>query len=205
MRSILKRLSRRHSTAVAYLALFVALGGSAYAAVTVTGKNIKDASVTGRDIKNHSLGTSKLSAATISSLGQRGPAGPQGPAGDRGPAGQNGDRGQAGPAGPKGDTGPAGPDGPAGARGPSGFSGWEYRTVKLEIPPNSARRGRVGCSTGKVALGGGVSNVNYGASTYVWDSAPDGATPTGWEAGVFNEADDVTITDYVWVICANAS
>jgi hypothetical protein len=41
MRSILKRLSRRHGTAVAYLALFAALGGSAYAAVTVTGKNIK--------------------------------------------------------------------------------------------------------------------------------------------------------------------
>ena len=31
MRSILRRLSRRRGTAVAYLALFVALGGSAYA------------------------------------------------------------------------------------------------------------------------------------------------------------------------------
>jgi hypothetical protein len=38
MRSILRRLSRRHGTAVAYLALFAALGGSAYAAVTVTGR-----------------------------------------------------------------------------------------------------------------------------------------------------------------------
>ena len=43
MRSILKRLSRRHGTAVAYLALFAALGGSAYAAATITGKNIKTA------------------------------------------------------------------------------------------------------------------------------------------------------------------
>ena len=33
MRSILKRLLGRHTTAVAYLALFAALGGSAYAAM----------------------------------------------------------------------------------------------------------------------------------------------------------------------------
>ena len=55
MRSILRRLSRRHGTAVAYLALFAALGGSAYAAVTATGKNIKDGTVTGGDAKNRSL------------------------------------------------------------------------------------------------------------------------------------------------------
>jgi hypothetical protein len=79
MRSILRQLSRRHSTAVAYLALFAALGGTAYVAVTVTGKNIKDGTVTGRDVKNRSLGTSKLSATALSSLaGQRGPTGPQG-------------------------------------------------------------------------------------------------------------------------------
>src|SRR5215211_1963812 len=97
MRSILKRLSRRHGTAVAYVALFAALGGSAYAAVTVTGKNIKDGTVTGRDVKHASLGKNKLSATAVSSLtGERGLAGPQGP---------KGDPGQQGPQGPKGDTG----------------------------------------------------------------------------------------------------
>jgi hypothetical protein len=80
MRSILRRLSRRHTTAVAYLALFAALRGSAYAAATVTGKHIKDGTITGRDVKNRSLGTNKLSATALSSLaGQPGPAGPQGP------------------------------------------------------------------------------------------------------------------------------
>jgi hypothetical protein len=97
MRSTLKGLSRRHSTAVAYLALFAALGGSAYAAVTVTGKNIKDGTITGKDVKNRSLGTKKLSATAVSSLtGQRGPAGSQGP---------KGDPGEQGPQGPKGDPG----------------------------------------------------------------------------------------------------
>lgn len=50
--SIAKRLVRRHGTAVAYVALFAALGGSAYAAVTITGANIKDGTVTGKDVKN---------------------------------------------------------------------------------------------------------------------------------------------------------
>jgi hypothetical protein len=40
---------------VAYLALFAALGGSSYAAITVTGKNVKNSSLTGSDVKNSSL------------------------------------------------------------------------------------------------------------------------------------------------------
>jgi hypothetical protein len=41
--SVLKRLARRHTTAVAYLALFAAFGGSAHAAGAITGKNIRTA------------------------------------------------------------------------------------------------------------------------------------------------------------------
>ena len=42
--------------AVAYLALFVALGGTSFAAATViTGKNVKDSSLTGADVKKGSL------------------------------------------------------------------------------------------------------------------------------------------------------
>src|SRR4051812_49444966 len=91
MRSIFRRLARRHTTAVAYLALFAALGGSAYAAVTVTGKQIKDGTVTGKDVKNRSLGAGKLSATALGSLaGEAGPGGPHGPAGAKGGAGKQG-------------------------------------------------------------------------------------------------------------------
>jgi trimeric autotransporter adhesin len=46
-----RRLGRpRHATVVAYLALFVALGGTAYAANEWTGDNIVDESLTGADI-----------------------------------------------------------------------------------------------------------------------------------------------------------
>ena len=40
---------------VAVVALMVSLGGSAYAALVITGKNIKNGTVTGKDIHNRSL------------------------------------------------------------------------------------------------------------------------------------------------------
>jgi hypothetical protein len=42
----------RHSTVVAYLALFVALGGTSYAAIRVTSKNVPKDALTGADIKD---------------------------------------------------------------------------------------------------------------------------------------------------------
>jgi hypothetical protein len=199
MRSILKRLSRRHTTAVAYLALFAALGGSAFAAATITGKNIKNGTITGKDVKNRTLGTKKLSAKAISSLsGQRGPAGPQG---------ENGDRGPAGPSGQKGDTGPDGPQGPAGARGPSGISGWEYVTAAKSVAVDHAERISVPCPNGKKALGGGVATDPGPYATKVRETAPDGQA-TGWTAVVENESNASSnnpFTGYVWAICAYVS
>ncbi len=204
MRSILKRLLGRHTTAVAYLALFAALGGSAYAAVTVTGKNIKDGTVTGRDVKNRSLGTNELSATALGSFkGQPGPAGPQGP---------KGDRGEQGPAGPKGDTGPVGPQGapgPAGPQGPSGISGWEYQVSPgVSLGSGVANDTQADCSNGKKALGGGSTAAVAGtavphANAYVSTSAPtdDG---TGWVVLSRNTSSD-RATVYAWVICANVT
>ena len=201
MRSILKRLSRRHTTAVAYLALFAALGGSAYAAVTVTGKNIKDGTITGRDVKNRSLDSKKLSTTAVSSLtGQRGPAGPQGEKGEGGPAGPTGATGSKGETGSAGAQGAPGPAGPA---GPSGISGWEYRVSSpgVYIPSGDAGGGQVYCPAGKKALGGGAS---VGTSrAYVTTSAPTNGA-NGW--GVwFHNTGSGPVTVYAWVICANVT
>jgi Collagen triple helix repeat (20 copies) len=201
MRSILKRLSRRHGTAVAYLALFAALGGSAYAAVTVTGKNIKDGTVTGRDVKNRSLGTGKLSASAVSSLvGKPGPAGPIGQIGEPGPVGPTG------PPGPTGEPGPAGPQGaqgPAGPAGPSGISGLEQRTSNgVRISPGGTGVASINCPggypIGKTALGGGASATHPFA--HVSSSAPYDSGG-GWAVEFHNEA-PVAVTGYAWVICA---
>jgi hypothetical protein len=193
MHSLLKRLARRHTTAAAYIALFAALGGSAYAATTITGRNIKDGTITARDIKKGSLDTTRLSPNVLGSVsGKRGPAGPQG------------DRGPAGPRGAKGATGPKGVDGVNGLPGPPGISGWGYYTQKFYIAHNSAVRAAVYCPGGQHALGGGAANETFAQGTSIWESAP-ADNGIGWDVGVSNGADRVTATDYVWVICAKVN
>jgi hypothetical protein len=95
-----------HATLVAYLALFVALGGSSYAAMKVTGKDVpKDAltgadikNLTGKDVRNNSLTGADVRNLTSGDIangtllaedfapGQL-PSGGQGPKGDTGAAG----------------------------------------------------------------------------------------------------------------------
>ena len=94
-------LERRPSPAmaVALIALFVALGGSGYAAVKINGKNIikrsiagsklKARAVTGTEVKNASLRAADFKPGQL-------PAGPPGAIGPRGPQGAPGLQGQAG-------------------------------------------------------------------------------------------------------------
>jgi hypothetical protein len=58
-----------HTTVVAYLALFVALGGSAYAAATITGADVVDRSLTGVDIRNGSVRSADVAGVTGADLG----------------------------------------------------------------------------------------------------------------------------------------
>jgi len=76
------------SMSVALVALFVALGGTGYAAVKINGKDIKKGTISGKKLKNRTLGTAKLTTAARSSLrGQTGPTGPPGAKGDKGDPG----------------------------------------------------------------------------------------------------------------------
>jgi hypothetical protein len=52
---MLRRLVPSPSMIVALVALFVALGGSAYAAIVITGRNIRNSTVEGGDIRNGAL------------------------------------------------------------------------------------------------------------------------------------------------------
>ena len=77
----------RHSlvspqTAVALLILCLAVGGTAYAAATITGKQIVNNTVTSADIKDKTLKSKDISKKAKDKLrGQTGPPGPQGVAG----------------------------------------------------------------------------------------------------------------------------
>ena len=108
-----------HAVVVAYLALFVALGGSSYAAIVVTGKNVKDSSLTGRDVKDSSLTGRDVKNSSLTTLDVRdesllaGDFKPgQLPAGGPGPIGPKGDPCSAADPACRGPQGAAGEPGP---------------------------------------------------------------------------------------------
>jgi hypothetical protein len=108
---VLRKLFGRptHGTVVAYMALFVALGGTSFAAValqrnSVKAKHIAGNAVTSKKVKDRSL------LARDFKLGQlpQGPAGAQGPAGVQGAQGDPCSAGDPACRGPQGETGEQG-------------------------------------------------------------------------------------------------
>jgi hypothetical protein len=93
---------------VAMLALFVALTGTAVATTSalITGKQIKNGSITGLDLKNKSVGVADLATKARGARGARGAAGPPGAAGAQGPQGAQGAQGIQGTQGIQGPAGP---------------------------------------------------------------------------------------------------
>jgi hypothetical protein len=107
--SVLRHLRRN---VVAYSALFVALGGTSYAATklapnSVGTRQLKNGAVTAAKVKAHSLVANDFKTGQLQ-------AGPQVPAGARGPAGPAGTPGQNGAPGLKGDSGTPGTTGATG-------------------------------------------------------------------------------------------
>jgi stage V sporulation protein SpoVS len=110
---------------VACAALFVALGGTSFAAYTqlvprgsVGTPQLKNNAVTSAKVRNRSLRGVDFAFGQLPA-GRRGPIGPQGPAG------------------PAGAAGPAGPAGAAGAPGPSDAFG-RFRNGPVDVPVTAA-------------------------------------------------------------------
>jgi hypothetical protein len=134
-------LAHFRRNAIAYLALFIALGGTgAYAANqllpkgSVGAKQIRKSAVSAKKLKANAVTTDKVADRTLLAedfapgvLGStaNGPSssGADGASGPAGPRGAQGETGPQGPAGAQGDVGPQGATGPAGERGPAGLQG----------------------------------------------------------------------------------
>jgi hypothetical protein len=87
-----------YANVMATIAVFIALGGSSYAAIKVTGKTVKDSSLTGKDVRNSSLtgkDVKNQSLLTVDFKAGQLPAGPQGLQGAKGDPGANGAPGTA--------------------------------------------------------------------------------------------------------------
>lgn len=57
-----------YANVVATLALFIALGGSSYAALTITGRDVQNGSLTARDVKRNTLGGGRIKESTLATV-----------------------------------------------------------------------------------------------------------------------------------------
>lgn len=153
----------RVANVLVLLALFIALGGTSYAALTLP-KN----SVGTPQIKPRAVTLSKISTSARKSL-----------------------KGQTGPAGPTGPVGPTGPKGDQGDTGLTGASGPVNVVMRIGTPnavaSNAAATASADCDAGEMATGGGFFSqvdVQVTASRPVPLTA--GADATGWQATVKN-------------------
>jgi hypothetical protein len=165
MREIRTRLT--YANVVASLALFVALGGTSYAAVqlardSVRSKHIKNGEVGRPDlarsavdsakVKNGSLLEEDFAAAQLPA-GAQGPAGPQGPAAGQGPPGPQGDTGAQGSQGATGAPGAMGSPGATGAQGSQGATGSQGAMGSLGATGAMGSQGATGAQGSQGATG----------------------------------------------------
>lgn len=100
----LRRRVRRAATVpnvLATLAVCASLTGSAYAAIMVTGGNVRNSTLTGADVKNSSLSSLNFPFSTRLAVGVKGDRGDQGPQGLRGDTGRPGTKGDKGTPAPR--------------------------------------------------------------------------------------------------------
>jgi hypothetical protein len=160
--SVIKHL-RRHF--VAYIALFVALSSTGYAAST---KLLPSNSVGTRQVINGSLLKVDLNRKTVAAL-----RGARGPVGSRGQQGPIGETGPAGVQGPQGVRGPAGPQGPSGVS--NAYLVDETFPQVISVPDSGGPIARINLPAGEFVVFASASFVNSGASEALVECHIEGA------------------------------
>ena len=193
MQRIRTRLS--FANVVSLIALFVALGGSSYAAVTLARNTVGAA-----QIKAGGVGSSEVKNGSLLRKDFK--------------------RGQlpAGATGPQGAQGPQGPAGERGATGAFGAATVQFEQATVDLADGTSASYNAFCLDGQQAIGGGARGDDFDSEdTAVTSSRPaisstntgapiDGQGFTGWRTTVRNLAGGVAagIRPEVWVICVPA-
>ena len=195
----------------ATLALFAALGGSAYAAATINGGDVANGSLTSADVRNGSLKSRDIDNGSLTGSDLKNGSVTSSDVDDASLLAADFKAGEL-PAGPAGATGPTGPQGAPGA------TDVVARRVNVTIAPSGALSGSVEpasvtCEEGEVVVGGGagITNVLNGNALIVMsepveaDGSPpeDGEAATRWRAVGANHDNNDPQTMNVHVLCAS--
>lgn len=185
MKRDIGRFVRQNS--IALLALFLALGGTSFAAASL---------INGSQIKPHTIAKNRLTNAAIAQLkGSRGARGAQGAQGARGATGAQGIQGAQGTQGVKGNEGPPGP------------VNLDYETGSQLVQPGGDGFVQIPCPVNMVATGGGVTTapaspaVTISESDWIdWANPP--FTANAWEGRIHNGSASA-VNVFVDVICTS--
>lgn len=206
--SRLRHLRPSPAMIVALTALFVALGGSSYAAIKIGSKQIADNSVRSRDIRNNAVRSADVRDGSLLPAdfnGGRLPSPPPGPQGPPGPPGRAGAQGPQGPAGPRG------PEGPTGDKGDPGVLDVYWSFVPLAVPADGAERKIAPCGKGDRATGGGyflntATLTDEQLDVEVFSNAPEIVLPEqyppGWDIGIRNKTTTAR-SGFAYAVCAD--
>ncbi|XAY03447.1 hypothetical protein DSM112329_00262 [Paraconexibacter sp. AEG42_29] len=149
---------------VALLALFVALGGSSYAAAQLAKNSVGSATIKNGQVKSVDLASSSVTSAKVkdrSLLAKDFKAG-QLPAGKAGAAGAPG---APGPKGDQGAPGAPGANGAAGERGPSNASALKKATHNVGVVPASQTVGSISLPAGSYTFAAKLVLENTGGAS----------------------------------------
>jgi hypothetical protein len=208
---ITRRLT--YANVMATIAVFVALGGSGYAAIklpknSVQSKQIKNGQVKGADIAANAVTSAKVKNGALLAADFKAGQLPAGATGAPGPKGDAGDKGDKGDTGDKGDKGDKGDTGTFGTVAAYSF------TPAVDLADGAKQSIDVTCPADTIAIGGGGrGDATQSEETEVTSSRPltagggvpaDGSGFIGWRLTVINKAGGVTtgIRPTVWAICA---
>jgi hypothetical protein len=205
-----------YANVVSSLAVFVALGGSSYAAVqlsknSVRSQHIKNGQVKRADLASNSVDSRRVRDRSLLPADFAAGQLPAGAAGLAGPAGAQGLPGAAGETGATGAKGAEGARGPEGPQGPPGLSEIEVVTATSVDDSDGTKSITVTCPAGKRAIGGGGGATNFTlgnpiATAGTSPSPLSGSPPNAW----FASAHEVSPTSETWsvgarVVCAKVA
>ena len=182
-----------YANVMATLALFVALGGTSYAAATgsIDSREIKNNTIRGKDIRRGAVQSSDVKNGSLLSGDFR--------AGEL-PAGATGLRGL------RGVQGVPGQDGTDGTNGTNGATNVTVRTADSAAgwtAGGSEQPART-CNPGEKAVGAGVETFNHTdfSDVAIANLNPQGSPPTGYQAIVNTAIADGDAITRIKVICA---
>jgi hypothetical protein len=191
-----------YANIMATLAVFIALGGSSYAAVRLSANSVGSRQISRNAVKSSEIARSAVESSEVRNGSLRSVDFARIPAGPRGEKGAAGARGSRGPQGERGATGPRGTDGATNLRVRLGSS--------ADVAAAGAMTLQAFCNLGERAVSGGVSFQPPEAATFaqVTSSYPgpnaEGDTPTSWSVGVHNlPANTANILFQSYAVCVS--